>query len=159
MRYVMREQLFSLGNDYVIRDEAGHEAFHVDGKAFSLGKQLSFQGPDRRELVLVRQRLLAWGPTFEVLSGGDVVALIRKDRFTFFRCRFTVDVAGPDDLEAEGEFLHHEYRFSRRGRTVARVTKEWPRIADTYGVEIAESESDILILAATVVIDLACHSD
>jgi len=30
---------------------------------------------------------------------------------------------------------------------------------DTYGVELAGGEDDILILAATVVVDMACHGD
>jgi uncharacterized protein YxjI len=43
MRYVMKQKLFSWGDDFVIKDESGGDAFFVDGKAFSLGKQLSFQ--------------------------------------------------------------------------------------------------------------------
>ncbi len=30
-------------------------------------------------------------------------------------------------------------------------------MSDTYGVEIADGEDDILILASTVVIDMVCH--
>jgi uncharacterized protein YxjI len=30
---------------------------------------------------------------------------------------------------------------------------------DTYGVEIADGEDDVLILASTVVIDMVCHGD
>jgi hypothetical protein len=33
----------------------------------------------------------------------------KKHLFTLFRCRFTVDVPGPDDLEAEGSSLEREY--------------------------------------------------
>ena len=32
-----------LGDDFTIQDEAGQDRFFVDGKAFSLGNQLSFQ--------------------------------------------------------------------------------------------------------------------
>jgi hypothetical protein len=30
---------------------------------------------------------------------------------------------------------------------------------DTYGVEIADGDDDVLILASTVVIDMVCHED
>jgi hypothetical protein len=30
---------------------------------------------------------------------------VKKELFTFFNCRFTVDVAGPDDLQAAGNFV------------------------------------------------------
>jgi uncharacterized protein YxjI len=68
-----------------------------------------------------------------------------------------VDVPGPDDLEAKGSFLEHEYRFSRRGKTVAEVSKRWFRIADSYAVDIQDQEDPVLILVSTVVIDQMCH--
>jgi len=70
-----------------------------------------------------------------------------------------VDVPGPGDLEAKGDFLDHEYTFFRGDQPVAAVSKAWFSWTDTYGVDVNPGEDDILILAATVVIDLACHGD
>ena len=159
MRYVMKQKLFSWGDDFRIRNEAGQDVFFVDGRAFSLGDKLSFQDMTGSELAFIRQKLLAWGPTYEISRGGEVAAVVKKQLFTFLRCRFTVDVPGPDDLEAQGEFLDMEYAFSRRGQTVAEVSKRWFTWADTYGVDISEGEDDVLILASTVVIDMVCHGD
>jgi|SRR6266853_1258201 len=159
MRYVMKQKLFSWGDDFRIRNEAGQDVFFVDGRAFSLGDKLSFQDMTGSELAFIRQKLLAWGPTYEISRGGEVAAVVKKQLFTFLRCRFTVDVPGPDDLEAQGEFLDMEYAFSRRGQTVAEVSKRWFTWADTYGVDISEGEDDVLILATTVVIDMVCHGD
>jgi uncharacterized protein YxjI len=159
MRYIMKQKLFSWGDDFIIKDESGGDVFFVDGKAFSFGNQLSFQDLTGNELVFIKQRLLSWGPTYEIYRGDQLNAVIKKELFTFFKCRFIVDVPGPDDLEAEGDFLDHEYEFSRDGNPVATVSKEWFSWSDTYGVDIAEDEDDILILASTVVIDMACHAD
>ncbi len=159
MRYIMKQKLFSWGDDFIIKDESGKDVFFVDGKAFSFGNQLSFQDLTGNELVFIKQRLLSWGPTYEIYRGDQLNAVIKKELFTFFKCRFIVDVPGPDDLEAEGDFLDHEYEFSRDGNPVATVSKEWFSWSDTYGVDIAEDEDDILILASTVVIDMACHAD
>jgi uncharacterized protein YxjI len=70
-----------------------------------------------------------------------------------------VDVPGPDDLEAKGNFSDHDYRFTRHGATVAEVSKKWFSLRDTYGVDITEGEDDVLILTSTVVIDMVCHAD
>ena len=43
MRCVMRQKLFSWGDDFTIKTDDERDAFFVDGKAFSLGNQLSFQ--------------------------------------------------------------------------------------------------------------------
>ena len=159
MRYLMKQKLFCWGDDFAIRNEAGEDVFFVDGKAFSLGDKLSFQDLAGRELAFIRQKLLAWGPTYEIHRDGALAAIVKKHLFTLFRCKFTVDVPGPDALEAQGNFLDLEYTFRRAGRPVAEVSKRWFAWSDTYGVDIADGEDDVLVLASTVVIDMVCHAD
>ena len=159
MRYVMKQKLFSWGDDFTIRDENGNDVFFVDGEALSLGKRLSLQDMEGHELAYITQKLFAWGPTYEIYRSGDLAAVVKKELFTFFHCTFTVDVPGPDDLTAEGEFTDHEYVFTRGARSVATVSKKWFSWSDTYGVEIADAEDAVLILASTVVVDMACHGD
>lgn len=157
MRYAMKQKLFAWGDDFCIKDEQGRDVFFVDGKAFSFGDKLSFQDMAGDELAFISQKLLSWGPTYEIYRGSQLAAVVKKSLFTFLHCKFTVDVPGPDDLEAEGDFLDLEYGFTRGGRTVATVSKRWFSFTDSYGVDIADGEDDILILASTVVIDMACH--
>jgi len=157
MRYVMKQKLFSWGDDFYIRDAAGSELFFVDGKAFSFGDHLSFQDMEGNELAYIKQKLRTWGPTYEIYRNGDLAAVVKKELFTFFNCRFSVDVPGPDDLEASGSFTDHEYSISRGGAQVAEVSKAWFSWTDTYGVDVADGEDDVLVLASTVVIDMACH--
>src|SRR5262245_62000219 len=100
MRYAMKQKLWSWGEDFAIKDDNDRELYRVDGKGFSLGNQLAFLDAQGNELAFIKQKLLAWGPTYEIYKGDQVCAVVKKDMFTFFRCRFTVDVPGPDDLEA-----------------------------------------------------------
>jgi uncharacterized protein YxjI len=88
-----------------------------------------------------------------------LAAVVKKELFTLFKCRFTVDVPGPDDLEATGDFMDHEYEFARGDRTVASVSKRWFTFRDTYGIDVAEGEDPVLVLASAVVVDMACHAD
>jgi len=157
MRYQMRQKLFAFGDDFTIKDQNDRDVFFVDGKAFSFGKKLSFQDMEGNELVFIRQKLLSWGPTYELYRDGVVAAIVKKELFTFFKCRFEVDVPGPNDLSAEGNFTDHEYTFTRGDSVVATVSKEWFTFADTYGVDVYDEEDAVLILASTVVIDMACH--
>ena len=140
-------------------DADGQDVFFVDGKAFSLGDQLSFQDMSGGELAFIKQKLLAWGPTYELYRDGELAAVVKKKLFTLFQCAFTIDVPGPDDLIAEGSFTDHEYTFLRGGDLVATVSKKWFAWTDSYGVEISDDEDAVLVLASTVVIDMACHPD
>ncbi|HTI69397.1 MAG TPA: LURP-one-related family protein, partial [Candidatus Limnocylindria bacterium] len=159
MRYLMRQKFWAWADNYTIRNEANQDVFSVHGKAFSWGNKLSFRDVSGTEILFIRQKLLAWGPTYYLEREGQVYAEVRKQLFTLFRCRFTVDIPGPDDPEATGDFLDREYTFSRHGQTIATVSKRWFTWTDTYGVDIAPGEDEVLLLAATVVIDLVCHGD
>jgi len=150
MRYLMKQKLFCFGDDFAIKNEAGADVFFVDGRAFSIGNKLSFQDMNGNELAFIRQKLLSWGPTYEITRNGELLAVVKKHLFTLFRCKFT---------EAQGSFLDMEYAFTRGERQVAEVSKRWFSFSDTYGVDIAPGEDDILILASTVVIDMVCHAD
>ena len=159
MRYLMKQKLFCFGDDFRIKNDANNDVFFVDGKVFTIGQKLSFQDMHGKELAFIRQKLLSWGSAYEIYRDGNLAAVVKKHLFTFFRCAFTVDVPGPDDIEAQGSFLDMEYSFTRGGRQVAEVSKRWFSFGDTYGVDIADSEDQVLILASTVVIDMICHGD
>ena len=155
----MRQRILSWGDDFSIKDADGQEVYYIDGKVFSFGNKLSIKDRSGAELARINQKLLSLGPQYEIVSGGETVAVVKKHLFTLFRARFTVDVPGPDDLEASGDFLDHEYVFERSGRVVARVSKKWFSLADTYAVDVDEGQDDVLLLAAAVVIDLVSHPD
>lgn len=158
MRYTMRQDLFAFGDDYTIKNEQGDEVYKVDGKAFTLLREkLSFEDMAGKELAFIREKLIALTDSYEILRDGKQVAVVKKDLINILRCGFTVDVPGPDDLDAQGNLLDHEYTFRRGDRVVATVSKKWFTIRDTYGVDIADGEDPVLILASAVVIDQVCH--
>lgn len=153
----MKQNIWCWGDDYLIRDETGQDRFFVDGRAFSLGDKLSFQDLEGNELAHIEQRLLSWGATYEIHRPGLPVTEVKKELFTFLRCKFTVDGPGNDDYEARGDFLDHEYELHGPRGLVACISKRWFSISDHYGIEVAESEDVIQVLATAVVIDLVCH--
>ncbi len=159
MRYVMRQKILALGHDFTVRDENGSDVFFVDGKALSLGHKLSFQDMAGNELAFISQKLMALGPTYEVHVDGELVAVVKKEIFTLFNCRFLVDVPGPDDLDAEGDFLDHEYTFRRGDEVVGSASKRYFAWTDTYGIEVQNPDDTVLLLATAIVIDLACHHE
>jgi uncharacterized protein YxjI len=159
MRYVLKQKFWSWGDDFTIKNAQGDDVYFVDGQAFSWGDKLSFQDMNGNELAFIRQKLLSWGPTYEIEQNGRILAVVKKELFTFLRCRFTVDVPGPDDLEAAGDFMDHEYTFERHGQDVASISKRWFSWTDTYGVDINSGENDLLILASAIVIDMVCHQE
>jgi len=158
MRYLMKQRIWSMGDDFAIQDADGNDVFLVDGRAFSFGDKLSFQDLSGNELAFIPQRFLSFKKTYEIHRNGALFAAVTKE-LSLFTDQFTVDVPGPNDYAVSGDFLDHEYNFGRSGRTVAHVSKRFFSWSDTYGIDIVDGEDDVTILATAVVIDLVCHDD
>lgn len=159
MRFLLQERVFGWGDDFYIRDEYGQNVLFVDGKAFSIGDKLSIKDMAGNEVASIRQRLIALRPTYEIYRDNQHAATINKALFSFLGDRFRIDVPGPNDLEALGDFWDYEYQFVRGGRPIAYVSRRWFTFQHSYGVEVADNEDAVLILATAVVIDLIRHDE
>ncbi len=155
MRYRIRERFFGLGEDSDITDEWGQPVLHVDGKVLSLRDELIIRDLNGQEVARVHRKLIALRPTYEISVGGQEAAEVRRRLLSPFRDRFDVDIPGPDDLDITGSLLDHEFTIRRGDQTVATVSKQWFTMRDTYGVDIAPGEDDVLILATVLALDLA----
>jgi uncharacterized protein YxjI len=153
--YLIRERFFRLGEDSDITDEQGRPVLHVDGKVLSLRNRLVLRDPEGREVAEVQRKLIAMRPTYKISIAGRRAAEVRKRIFTPFGDRFIIDVPGPDDLEMTGDLLDHEFIIRRGDQTVATVSKRWFSVRDTYAVDIAADQDDLLLLASVLALDLA----
>jgi uncharacterized protein YxjI len=153
--YLIRERFFRLGEDSDITDEQGRPVLQVDGKVLSLRNRLIIRDPEGREVAQVHRKLAALRPTYRVTIGSEEAAEVRKRLFTPFGDRFTIDVPGPDDLEVAGDLFDHEFTVHRRDQVVATVSKRWFSMRDTYAVDVAPGQDDLLILASVLALDLA----
>jgi uncharacterized protein YxjI len=153
--YVIKERFFDIGDDFDITDDEGRKVFHVDGKVLSVRNRLVIEDQSGRELASVHRQLVSFRPTYTVTIGGEKAAEVRKALFTPFREKFTIDVPGPDDLTMTGNLFDHEFTVERDGREVASVSKRWFSIRDTYGVQVADGENHLLILASVLALELA----
>jgi len=162
MRYLIRERFLAFGDDSDITDEDGRVAYRVDGKVLSLRDRLVVRDPSGAQVAEVTRRLVALRPTYQVDIGGERAAEVRKHLFTPFHDRYTIDVPGPDDLELRGDLFDHHFTVERGGQIVATASRRLLSVRDTYAVDVAAGEDELLILAAVLAVDLAQereHSD
>jgi uncharacterized protein YxjI len=157
-RYQMHQRMLSIGDDYTIENYRGERVYYLDGKALRVRKTIVFKDMDGHELCKIQERMLHVRDSMEIEGpDGKRIAMVHKALITPLRERWVINVEGGPDLHAQGNFVDHEYTIERDGAKVAEVSKRWFRVRDTYGVEVAPGENDILILAATTVIDTMAH--
>jgi uncharacterized protein YxjI len=158
VHYKMRQRLLSIGDDFWIETDTGQRAYKVDGKALRLRKTLIFETPDGRELAKIQERIARIKDSMEIEGpDGNRVAMVKKAMISPLRDRWVVKIGDGPDLDIQGNVLDHEYTFTDGRTPVATVSKKWFRIADTYGVQIASDQDPVVVLAATVAVDMMAH--
>jgi len=154
----MRQKLLAFGDDFYIEDERGQKVFKVDGKVLRVRDTLVFKDMAGNKLCQIQERMVRVKDTMDIEGpDGRTVATVKKALITPLRDRWTVKIKGGPDLEVQGNVLDHEYRIGEGRQKVGEVSKKWFRVRDTYGVEVAEGQDDVLILAVTVAIDAMAH--
>jgi uncharacterized protein YxjI len=153
--YLIHERFFRLGEDSHITDDQGRPVLQVDAKALSLRHRLVLRDPEGKEVAQVLRKLAAHRPTYEVALGGQEATEIRKNLVTPFGDRFRIDLPGPDELEVRGNLFDHEFTIRRGDQTVATVFKRWLTMRDTYELDVAPGQDDVLMLASVLALDLA----
>ena len=147
-------ELVSFGDDFFIQNDHGERVFKVDGKALRVRDTLVFRDMQGNEVCKIQEQVARVRDSMEI-EGPDshALAMVHKAMITPIRDRYVVKVGDGPDLEIQGNILDHEYRIGN----VATVSKKWFRVRDSYGVEIAPGQNDVLILAAAVCIDQMAH--
>jgi uncharacterized protein YxjI len=152
-RYLLREKLLSIGDDFWIENDRGERIFHVDDKVLRVRDTVVIKDRDGNELAKLQKRLLRARDTMAIERGGDKVATVKKAIIAPLRDRFTIELAEGGSLEAQGNIVDHEYQITRQGIPVANISKRWFRVRESYGVAVAPGQDDALVLAIAVCID------
>ncbi|HSO98439.1 MAG TPA: LURP-one-related family protein [Solirubrobacteraceae bacterium] len=151
-RFVMREKLLAIGDDFWIENDQGERTYKVDGKAVRLRQTFVLENASGDEVARIQERKLSIRDKVAIERGGDTAATVHK-ALIGIRDRFAIDVENGPDMKAHGNVLDHEYEIERDGDTVATISKKWFRVRDSYGVDVAAGEDVPLILAITVAIE------
>ncbi len=150
-RFRMQQQLLTIGDDYWIEDEAGHRAYRVDGKAMHVRDTFILKDADGQEVAKIQERKLTLRGKMSIEREGGSATVHKA--LIGIRDRFKIEVDGGPDLTAHGHLGDHEYEIERDGDRVAKVSKKWFRVRESYGVEVEPGVDVALILAITVAID------
>ena len=159
MRYLVQERIFSLTTDFWIEDENGNRVFLVDGRALSIRETFELKDADGNVRAIIRKRFFSMRDTMDIEDGSGVIATVRPAFFSPFKHRYEIDLADGTRLEAVGDFRDKDWTLATAdGRYVGAVSRQWFRIRDTYGVDVAPGEDDALVIAIAVCID-RIHED
>jgi uncharacterized protein YxjI len=159
MRYLVRERLFSVTDDFWVTDEQGNEVFLVDGKALRLRETFELKDDAGQQLATIHKRFLTFTDAIEIEHDGAVVAIVHKAVVSPLHHRAIIDIPGGGRLEAVGNIIDKDFEIRDGRQAIARVSRSWFRIRDTYGVDVAPGENDALIVCIAICLDRIHHDE
>ncbi|MDN5384113.1 LURP-one-related family protein [Streptomyces sp. LB8] len=157
MRFLVRDRILGIGDDYWIEDEHGTKVFLVDGKAMRLRDTFELKDARGRVLIDIRQKMFALRDTMVIERGGEPLARIRRKRLSLLRNHYRVSLVDGTELDVSGKILDREFAVEYDGELLAVVSRRWLSVRETYGVDIVRNDADpaLLIAVAVCVIHMA----
>ncbi|MEV7724601.1 LURP-one-related family protein [Streptomyces sp. NPDC087917] len=151
MKYLVRDKLLAIGDDYWIEDQDGRPAFLVDGKALRFRDTLELKDRDGRTLITLRAKLFALRDSMTLERDEERLAVIRRKRLSLLRNHFLVTLAEGTELDVSGRILDREFKVEYDGELLALISRQWYRIRETYAVDIVREDADAALLIAVAV--------
>lgn len=149
MKFYIKQKVFSWGEKFTVKDAAGRDRYYVEGEVFTFGRKLHVYNMSGREVAFIKQEVWSWMPRYYVFCGDRQIAEIRKE-FTFLFPKYHIDGL---DWEIDGSFMAHDYEITRHGSPIVTIRKEWMTWGDSYELDIADPQDEILALAVVLTID------
>ncbi|POX61222.1 hypothetical protein C3492_22250 [Streptomyces sp. Ru62] len=157
MRFLVRDRILGIGDDWWIEDEQGRKVFLVDGKAMRLRDTFELKDTEGRVLIDIHQKMFALRDTMLIERDGEPLARIRRKRLSLLRNHYRVSLVDGTELDVSGKILDREFAVEYDGELLAVISRRWLSIRDTYGVDVVREDADpaLLIAVAVCVIHLA----
>ena len=146
--FYIKQKAISFLDHFTIKDAAGNDCYKVDGE-WSLMKNLILKDLSGTELAQIKGKF-AWRNTFEIYQDGILNAKVREE-VAFFKTKLSVE--GPN-WQINGNWRSSEFDIvDLDGGIHAHISRELWTWGDSYRIEIAPDEPEILLLAIVIAID------
>src|SRR5262245_31387654 len=109
-RYIMRQRIFTLGQDFYINNAANQPMFKIDGKVRLVKESLKFRDMQGNLLYQLDERVIRIRESFDILNAnGQLAAKVHNAIFDPLRERFTIEIPGKENLMTLGKVIWAQY--------------------------------------------------
>ena len=67
MKLYIKQKVFSWGDKFTVKDEAGRDCYYVEGEIFTFGRKLHVYDMRGREVAFIKQEVWSWMPRYYIL--------------------------------------------------------------------------------------------
>ncbi len=148
MKLLFKQRVFSLLDRMDIFDEDDNVVYTVKSK-LALGKKLEVYDANDEQVALLKQKVMSFKPTFEIIFGEQSFGAVVKE-FTLMKPVYTLKSMG---WRVEGSFWEYNYSITDSNDDVVANIEKIINFSDTYAIDVVNDEDALLALMVVIAID------
>ncbi len=157
MKYYVKQKVFSIRDNFTIKDYSQNDVFQVQGKFMSLSNKLELLNMDGSQVLNSKKKLFRFLPLYYIYSNhNEEIAEIKRK--LSFKPKFEVRV-GQEEYQVEGSVFAHTFTIKKDDVEVASIIKKVFSFGDSYEIDILEESQKELFLFIVIIIDQIIHEN
>jgi uncharacterized protein YxjI len=155
-RYVVRQQLYTVHQNFEVFDDSGDKIMSAHGNGLRLMDKLELTDASGKAVLELRERR-GKRPHVDVVSKGKKL-LSLGERRVGIRDHFVIDTPLPAKFEIVGNAWSTAYSITIDGETAAEIRME-PGLAkaDSYRVIVAPGKAPRILFGIILAVDILAH--
>jgi len=151
MKYNIKQQVFSFGDNFTIKNEYDEPVLIVKGKAFSLADKLSIFDLHMNELFYIEQKAFTLLPEYFIYQNNEEIAHLKKE-FSFFKPKINIR-SNYGSFSIDGDINNHNFTVKQDGISVAAINKKFFSLGDYYTLELFVNKNIDFLITLVIIID------
>ena len=153
MKLLIKQRVLTCRDSYDIYDEFGEVKYFVKQDSAFIISKLRVYDRYKNEVGRIVPNKVFVTPSYDIEIGGLIQGTIEK-KFTFFKPKFEVNM---NDWRIEGDTFGWNYDIYQGCCSVIHISKELMHWGDTYVINIANPEDELMGLMLVIAIDKATY--
>ncbi|WP_440897015.1 LURP-one-related/scramblase family protein [Amphibacillus sp. Q70] len=154
-RLYIKQKVFSLGEQFTIKDENQVDKYFVRGSFLSIPKTFEIEDMNGDHVAAITKKVFSLLPKFFVEVDGKDILTIAKE-FTFFKDSYRIDSS---NIQVRGNWWDKHFEVFRQGEKIAHVNKKWLTWGDTFEVDVYDEDYQHIAIAIVIAIDFVKSSE
>ena len=143
----------------LVRNDRGQAAFEIDSGTQPSADIVRVRALTGDAVCVIPGRALLGGDIVEIVDPNqETLAAIERVELSPVRDCFTVHRGSKAPWRVDGRVVDYEYLLWEQDAEIAEVSRRWFRARDSFGVQVADGQPDLLVMTVAVCLDLIVHA-
>lgn len=158
-RYRAPQNIAAVQGRILVKNDRGRAAFEIDGGMQLIADVVRVRALTGDAACMIQGSAVLNEESIAIVDPHQVpLATIERVELSPVRDRFAVHRGSAASWRVDGRVADYEYRLFEQDAEIAEVSRRWFRTRDSFGIQVAAGQPDLLVVAVAVCLDLLLHA-